>query len=457
VWELWRRAETGPLCPEREFDLKRFYPAVKRLVKEYDITYDPETVIPTDNTLIDDVFKAGIDLLTEVGVLCPDTEKIIQLEEREVKESLATLSGEMTVGEGKDACLLKHRKMEDHEPARVFAGPSGNPISEEMAIPIYQSCAQEPTVDLLMYGTPTTIAGMVSKDGSPMEMYAEVANVRWLREAARRAGRPGMFIIGSGAVGVAPAILASLVENGYRKTDGIQLAGLPQLKIPYFELCKAEFCIEYGCRGWVTSPAYIGGLPGGPEAAAVTEVAECIAANLVFRTPWVCVDIHDLLYPPGTSRRDVMSMVNLVTAALAKHTKLIVSTLCDRVYAGCCTDMAFYEFAVAALGAAVAGGDPMSGCCREGRYTDYVTGMEGRCTGEIAKSVTGMRRVDANDIAKAILAKYEDRLPPKGKPPIGKEFRECYNPKTVTPNKEYVELYGKIKKELEDMGISYKF
>jgi methylamine--corrinoid protein Co-methyltransferase len=32
-------------------------------------------------------------------------------------------------------------------------------------------------------------------------------------------------------------------------------------------------------------------------------------------------------------------------------------------------------------------------------------------------------------------------------------FQECYDLKTITPSKEYMDLYEGIKKELGDMGV----
>jgi len=459
VWELWRRAETGPLCPEREFDLKRFYPAVKRLVKEYDITYDPETVIPTDNTLIDDAFKAAIDLLLEVGVLCTDTEKIIKLEEGEIKEALATFPKEITVGEGKDAVTLTHRKIEDDKPPRIMGGPNGSPISEEMAIPIYQSYIQEPMLDILFYGTPTTVEGMEVKAGSPVELYAEIANVYWMKEAARRAGRPGICTLGAAGATAAPQILASLVEGGYKKTDAMQLSPPPQLKAPYFMLCEAAHCIEYGCRGVVIPSSIIGGLAGGPEGAAITNIAECIAFAILFNTPWVHPFMPEALHAPGCSAYPPeMAMELLSIAALVKHANLIITSGANsRTFSGLCTDTTFYEIAAPAIGKTVIGANLHAGSARKGYYTDYMAGISARCTGEVGWAAVGLKREDANEMVKTIMAKYEDILPPKGTPPVGKKFQECYDVQTVTPTKEHEDLYKKVKKELENIGLAFKY
>lgn len=54
---------------------------------------------------------------------------------------------------------------------------------------------------------------------------------------------------------------------------------------------------------------------------------------------------------------------------------------------------------------------------------------------------------------KILRSKYEDNLE---NPPKGKKFVECYDLETVTPSKEFLDLYYKAKKEIEDIGIPFK-
>jgi hypothetical protein len=65
-----------------------------------------------------------------------------------------------------------------------------------------------------------------------------------------------------------------------------------------------------------------------------------------------------------------------------------------------------------------------------------------------------MKRDQANEIVKQLLAKYEDNLPGA---PRGLKFWECYDMKTLKPCKEHAELYSKARKELESYGIVFKF
>ena len=87
--ELYRRATTGEICAEKDFDLKRFIPAVRRLVKKYGIAYDPATPVPSDDDLADRLWEAGRRLFLDVGVYCVDTERVIRFDEAELDQALA--------------------------------------------------------------------------------------------------------------------------------------------------------------------------------------------------------------------------------------------------------------------------------------------------------------------------------------------------------------------------------
>ena len=86
LYEVLERTETGKRILEREFDLKIFSKTLAEIVKKYDIKYDPSSPIPSDDSLADDVWKAGFELYLSVGTLCLDTLRVIKFEEEEIKE-----------------------------------------------------------------------------------------------------------------------------------------------------------------------------------------------------------------------------------------------------------------------------------------------------------------------------------------------------------------------------------
>ena len=62
-----------------------------------------------------------------------------------------------------------------------------------------------------------------------------------------------------------------------------------------------------------------------------------------------------------------------------------------------------------------------------------------------------MSRKDANELAKKILPKYEEKLvsgPDKGQP-----IQECFDLQKQQAKPHYIELFNKVRNELIDMGM----
>ena len=123
LWEILQRSNTGPYCDEDDFLPKIFTPKLQEVIKKYEITYDPQTPVPTDDDLVDRVWQAGWELFREVGLYNTDTHRIIQVSDDEIKEALYMTTGAYWVGAGKDAVLWKHRQVEDREPPFCIFSP----------------------------------------------------------------------------------------------------------------------------------------------------------------------------------------------------------------------------------------------------------------------------------------------------------------------------------------------
>jgi methylamine--corrinoid protein Co-methyltransferase len=458
MWDIWERAENGPICPVKMFETRVLFCKAQELAKTYEINYEPETLIPTDDTLIDNVYQAALQLLLDVGVLCSTTERIIKFDEQEVKNAIRLAPREVKLGEGKDAITIVHRGIEDKRMPVILGGPIAVPISETIIQKVYEAYAREPSLDIFEFGTPAEIGGIVPKAGTPLEMHAEKMNVTWMRDAFRRAGRPGVHIQGSMAVTPTATIGACNPEWGYRTSDSIHCWIMPQMKTDYYTLCRAEHYHYYGCLVWAGGTPLMGGLAGGPGETVIVAVAEALAAFLVYQADllsWVCMDT---LYPPGASARKCIWANSLANAALARHTNFVSYTGGPyQAYAGPCTDMYLYEIAASTVAVLACGSaSTKHGGGRCGAETDYFGGpLDTRFLRDLGYAAARLKREDANEIVKAVLAKYEDRIRTKN-PPLGKKFQDCNDLKTLKPTKEYLDLYDKIKKELEDLGLEFE-
>jgi hypothetical protein len=61
-----------------------------------------------------------------------------------------------------------------------------------------------------------------------------------------------------------------------------------------------------------------------------------------------------------------------------------------------------------------------------------------------------MTRRDANEIVKALLAKYEPHLK---NPPEGQRFQDCFNIDTLEPTPQHYDVYTNAKAELRQLGL----
>jgi methylamine--corrinoid protein Co-methyltransferase len=79
--------------------------------------------------------------------------------------------------------------------------------------------------------------------------------------------------------------------------------------------------------------------------------------------------------------------------------------------------------------------------------------MEPRLSAEVAHGVVGMKRTEANELVKKLLARYMSKI---ANAPLGKKFQECFDIRRGKPSEEYVKVYGKVKKELGDLGVKFQ-
>ncbi|KNY27986.1 Monomethylamine methyltransferase MtmB [Pseudobacteroides cellulosolvens ATCC 35603 = DSM 2933] len=192
VFDVYDRARSGPKMEEKEWDYKVIPQTVGMLKKKYNIKMDKKTIIPTDKELINNLFKAGKELLVECGIYCIDTGRVIKYTEEEVDAAIASAPSRFIYGEGKEAEEVVPRSFSDKKSPLIQGGPTGAPCSEEHFLAIHQSYAQEPLVDTIVDGVLQTIKGHDPVPGSPWEIAAVKSEAIMVRAAQDRAGRSGM-------------------------------------------------------------------------------------------------------------------------------------------------------------------------------------------------------------------------------------------------------------------------
>ncbi|MFX0119536.1 MAG: monomethylamine:corrinoid methyltransferase [Promethearchaeota archaeon] len=450
--EVLERAETGPVCLERDYDLKLLVPALRRVIKEYDISFDPAIPVPDDNTLADNLWNAAFDLYLEVGSLHTDTYRRILFTEDEIKEALGNFPGKFTLGFGRDSRELSFRCIEDQKTPFCMFTPDIT-CDEDLFLPMSMAYLQEPLADGVCAPILDEIQGMPIRSGYPSEVLGSVSHAMMFREAARRVGRPGIFLKSVGtAESDAAQFAASNPEWGERLTDGRFVASVTELKINNSLMNKMVHFHTYGCFIGALAGPILGGYAGGPEGTAVVGVAYHLMGLLVNQAHFMVYFPFHLKHTCNTTR-ELLWVLSTTYQALSRNSNLI-SMSASYAAAGPCTPMVFKEAATHALASVVSGSNLWIMAAAKNRHKNYATPLEARMAGEVGLGTIKNRlaRSDVNELVLPLLKTYEDNIE---NAPLGKSFRECYDIKRCKPKPEYLDLYRTTRMELEDLGIPF--
>ncbi len=445
------RAHEGPTIPEAEWDLDHVALTTKRLVQQYQITWQPDVIIPNDPGLADAVFAAGLALALELGVYNRDTNQVMRFDRAELEAGLAAMPQTLVMGEGRDARTLYARKIMDGRLPLVWAGNPGAPHTESQFVPAVLSWAQEPIVDLITCGSLTEVDGRPVRTGGPTEVVATRRELQYLRQVLRRAGRGGMGMLAGQSSVSELGDLAVAHPDYLRPCDSHLVPMFNELKTDHRTSVRVTNAIEYGMRNALLVCVMVGGMAGGPAGAAVVNVASFILGNLTHRA-----DYH-LLHPIhlrqiATTTRSVLWVESIVQQAFARNAPCIFVT---DIYpkSGALTRELLYETAANAVTIAVTGGH-LEGVGAADGLLPHATGLECRLMGEVGRAVTRqeMTLQEANALVLRLLKRYEHVFTAaRGNP--GVPFEQAYDPVRVQPRPAWLALYEEVKAELRAMGL----
>jgi methylamine--corrinoid protein Co-methyltransferase len=193
IFETYERSKKGQKVTEAEWDYQIIPQNLAKLKEKYKIKFGKE-IIPEDKDLKDRLFQAGLEMLVTSGVYNQDLGRIIKVTEEEVWEGIKKTPKFLHTGEGRDMARFYPRKGNSSVKPMIQGGPTGAPVSEDIFIQVMQSYAQEATVDILVNGVMATIEGHPAKTNTPWEIRATMAELRAVKEARIRAGRPNLGI-----------------------------------------------------------------------------------------------------------------------------------------------------------------------------------------------------------------------------------------------------------------------
>lgn len=447
------RAHSGPVCKSKEWDMKVIPQTVREMIEKYGLkgSFDPDNPVNMDDALADEFWKAGFEFAEKVGMICLDTERVIKFSEDELKSVLESAPDNIAMGGGVDRRVWRSRYPGDPYPAGASCGPFGTAVTEDVYVETIGAAAQYSTNDVAMLPTPLTFNGRELKDGSPYEIFAGKFEAEKCKEAVRRVDRPNMSVVshvdatGWGAVG-GYGMPGGLIPE----QDWVAILAPSCLKTHYYLLNKVAHVLNFGgISFWTPHYSMIGGYSGSPEGCVISTNASAILQLAVHKGVAVGGLIYDLGTYSGSSRGALWaSSVSLQAQSRNTH---IISQSVANPRGGPCTKMLLYEVAAQALTNVASGAGWMTGISpREGKYTNYCSGLENKLGSELVKRATEVTRKEANEIVKKLLEKYESKL---ADPDIGVPFQECTDVSTLQPTKEWFDLYTEVKQELIELGL----
>jgi methylamine--corrinoid protein Co-methyltransferase len=448
--EIVHRSQSGPFMKDRDFDMT-LARKVMELVRKYDIRFDRATLVPSDDDLADRVWQAGLELFLEVGVYNMSTSRVIKFSPEEVEDILRHVPASVTLGIGRDAVVMRARRVEDPQKPVVHSGPTGTPCSEEFHPRILVSCAQEPLVDCLGAGSVSTYFGQEIIPGTPLEILAAKRDAMVARNAVTAAGRPGMHINDVAVPLTAAGKMATCdPERGLRPSDALLVSQMTELRTDYDQLSRVAYLRDYGIHIVDLMCPLIGGLGGGATGTAVVSIATHILGAVCYNASYHFMSHTHLKYRNNTDRLGLW-IQSAVGQALARNTRMV--TVND-IYcvSGPGTEELLYEVTAGAIVGTVSGMNVQGAGCTGGSRTDHYTGLEARFIGEVARAATGLSRQRANELVLELVARYEGTLE---EPRQGLPFSEVYDATAIRPRQHWLDIYARAKDEVASLGLPF--
>ena len=448
--DIAERIQTGEKIEEKQWDMELFK-TISSLVEKYGIKFPGgDCFINLDESLPERAFEAGIECLETLGIYCITTKRRVRLSREEILTAIREIPTEILMGEGRDRRVWKQRKIEGREKLNVCPGHH-TPYTEEIAPLVVKNFAQITRADFIEGFNFSNVDGR-EIIGPPMEVYASRRQMGWMREGIRKAGRPGMAIVYYPINTRAEDLICVMdPDYGLRRTDGILLSLLPDLKMEQDMLSAAIVYEEYGAFKISGSFAMAGGFCGGVEGAIIEGIAKPIAAMIAYRDyiHYTGVEhIHML-----NAKEILLPGVNWARSVVNQALNRFTHTICMRWIiptSGPGTELNLLEIAMQSIEAAVNGMNLYAPRHCRTTINHGQTPLEAEWMIDIADAVIEQEfnRETANVLITKIAELFENK-----KPQDGYSITECYDLIHHRPNADYEKVYHNVRSQLKALGL----
>jgi methylamine--corrinoid protein Co-methyltransferase len=454
--DIAERIQKGPKIDENTWNMNLFH-KMNELTEKYEIVYpDDGSFFNMDDDLADRAFQAGIEYLVTTGVYCVSTGRVIEFTREEVMNALRALPSQVTGGEGKDARVLKKRRLGEREELNQMPGHHA-PWSEEFAPLVVKNYAQIPSGSYLEGFNFAVVDGREIQ-GMPMEVYAARREVAWLREGVRKAGRPGMAIAYYAISTRAPVMIAPIdPEIGLRSTDGVLLSVLPDMKVEQDYIAAAIVYEEKGCfKVNGGGGGFVGGFAGGLGGGIIGGVVRPIIGFMVYRDEITYAGLSRMRATMGGEKMGFSPSgcwaTSVICQALNRHTNFVYfGGAVGAGDPGSGTESRLWSLA-GDLAAPINGGNVGGSRLWRAQMNASQNPLETEWGFEVASASmrTGLDRGSASELLGKLNARLEGMV---AEPTL--HINECYDLVNHRPLPDYERKYLQVKEELARLGLNF--
>ncbi|MEE8174931.1 MAG: monomethylamine:corrinoid methyltransferase, partial [Dehalococcoidia bacterium] len=312
------------------------------------------------------------------------------------------------------------------------------------------SIIKQPEVNGVCPGSMVKVGGFENKIGTAGELMNVFHEVRLVREAIQRAGRPGFVIGEAPAAAVSPfALIAAFSQGYYSRTDTHMPMHLyPGLKFDWERLILAAYARQMAIHP-ITCHMEVRGIN-------VRDAWEAAIADVGGSMAYLSINgahgTHGAGYSKGLEQdmRYNLQAKTLKNLALTRNGPVCCIGMSGSM-GGECTRGAAYGNAYLSFGEAASG----AALVVFSAFFDHdrTAGLAAKMVGEATIAAAGLERQEANKILNGIISLIDGL----GVFDLGKTFPECYDVEKAEPTDENKRVYAEAKNDLREVGVPFKY
>jgi hypothetical protein len=199
-WDVVERTSHGERMKESDFDAM-LYQNVRALIEKYDIHFDGETAVPSDDGLADRAYQAALELFLATGFYCTSTQRAVRFTREEVEEAVRHAKKQYVFGEGRDQHVMGPRAVEDPEPPTCIFSHLGVPVKQDLFPKVCLAQAQEQYADAFccvsLHDTFRGIPIKSGRGGRGLDSTPTCPSARARRPSSRPSTRPSGHCAGT--------------------------------------------------------------------------------------------------------------------------------------------------------------------------------------------------------------------------------------------------------------------